>query len=148
MTLHEYLASQGVPGIAGIDTRALTRRLRTAGVMMGAITSDETADEALARLRSLPRYGESDLVREVSTDKPYEWQGAAAKSQRHVVVVDSGVKYNIMRLLVATRLPGDDAARDRLGRRCPGAEARWHPVLARPGRPGVPRLPGGDDASR
>ena len=54
MTLHEYLASQDIPGIAGVDTRALTRRLRTAGVMMGAITSDETADEALARLRSPP----------------------------------------------------------------------------------------------
>ena len=44
-------ASQDIPGIAGVDTRALTRRLRTAGVMMGTITSDETADEALARLR-------------------------------------------------------------------------------------------------
>src|SRR3972149_10928614 len=73
MTLHEYLASQGVPGIAGVDTRALTRKLRSHGVMMGAITTDETPEEALARLRSLPRYGETDLVQEVSNDKPYDW---------------------------------------------------------------------------
>ncbi len=100
MTLHEYLAAEDIPGIAGVDTRALTRRLRTAGVMMGAITSDETADQALARLRSVPRYGDTDLVREVSTDEPYEWQ-ARPELQRHVVVIDSGVKYNILRLLSA-----------------------------------------------
>src|SRR5207247_9104236 len=75
-----------------------TRRLRTAGVRLGAITSEETADQALARLRSVPRYGETDFVREVSTDEPYEWQ-APSEPQRHVVVIDSGVKYNILRLL-------------------------------------------------
>src|SRR5439155_1492522 len=83
---------------ARVNTRALTRRLRTAGVMMGAITSEETADQALARLRSVPRYGETDFVREVSTDEPYEWQ-APSEPQRHIVVVDSGVKFNILRLL-------------------------------------------------
>jgi carbamoyl-phosphate synthase small subunit len=116
MTLHEYLASQDIPGIAGVDTRALTRRLRTAGVMMGAVTSDETADEALARLRSLPRYSEIDLVREVSTDEPYEWE-RPTDAQRHVVVVDSGVKYNILRLLSqrgcrVTTLPAAASADD------------------------------------
>jgi carbamoyl-phosphate synthase small subunit len=127
MTLHDYLASQEIPGIAGVDTRALTRKLRTAGVMMGAITTDETVDEALARLRAVPRYGETDLVREVSTDKPYDWpvtgkggakpdplSGGVARlhPDRHVVVIDSGVKYNIMRLLAqrgcrVTALPSD-----------------------------------------
>jgi carbamoyl-phosphate synthase small subunit len=127
MTLHDYLVSEEIPGIAGVDTRALTRKLRTAGVMMGAITTDETVDEALARLRALPRYGETDLVREVSTDKPYEWpiagraglksdplSGGVIRLQpdRHVVVIDSGVKYNIMRLLAqrgcrVTALPPD-----------------------------------------
>src|ERR1700687_4595280 len=63
MTLHDYLPSEGIPGIAGVDTRALTRKLRTAGVMMGAITTDETVDEALARLRALPSYDETDFVR-------------------------------------------------------------------------------------
>src|SRR5207247_2996784 len=98
MTLHEYLTSQDMPAIAGVDTRALTRRLRTAGVMMGAITSDESIDAALARLRSVPRYGDTDLVREVTTDEPYEWP-VPNGPQRHIVVVDSGVKFNILRLL-------------------------------------------------
>src|SRR2546425_2000354 len=74
MTLHEYLASEGVPGVSGVDTRALTRRLRRAGVMMGAITTDETVEEALGRLRSVPHYSETDLVGEVSTVEPYEWE--------------------------------------------------------------------------
>ena len=42
MTLDEYLAGQGIPGIAGVDTRAITRRLRSRGVMMGAIAVDES----------------------------------------------------------------------------------------------------------
>ena len=124
MTLHDYLASEGIPGIAGVDTRALTRKLRTAGVMMGAITTDETANEALARLRALPRYGEVDLVREVSTDKAYDWPIAGMvglKPDRHVVVIDSGVKYNIMRLLAergcrVTALPPDASAEQILAR--------------------------------
>src|SRR3970282_548819 len=73
MTLHEYLASQEAPGIAGVDTRALTRKLRSHGVMMARTPGGEPADEALARLRSLPAYGETDFVREVSTSEPYEW---------------------------------------------------------------------------
>ena len=120
MTLHDYLASEDVPGIAGVDTRALTRKLRNAGVMMGAITTDETVEQALARLRTFPRYGETDLVREVSTDEPYDWptspsRGVRLQPDRHVVIVDSGVKYNIMRLLAqrgcrVTALPPDAPA--------------------------------------
>jgi carbamoyl-phosphate synthase small subunit len=118
MTLHDYLASQDIPGIAGIDTRALTRKLRSGGVLMGAITTDETVDEALARLRTLPRYGEIDLVRDVATDEPYNWSDAGRK---HIVVVDSGVKYNIMRLLTqrgcqVTALPPDANAEEILSR--------------------------------
>jgi carbamoyl-phosphate synthase small subunit len=138
MTLHDYLVSEGIPGIAGVDTRALTRKLRTAGVMMGAVTADETVDEALARLRALPRYDETDLVREVSTDEPYEWathtvshsidaflvteaEAEAMRQQRHVVVVDDGVKYNIMRMLAergcrVTVLPKDTPAEQILER--------------------------------
>jgi carbamoyl-phosphate synthase small subunit len=106
-TVHDYLASQGIPGIAGVDTRALTRRLRSAGVMMGTITTDETPEEALARLRGVPSYGSIDFVRRVSTEQPYDWQPALSEAEgpdaaRHrIVVVDSGVKYNIMRLLQA-----------------------------------------------
>jgi carbamoyl-phosphate synthase small subunit len=136
ITLHEYLASQGVPGITGVDTRALTRRLRSAGVMMGALTTDETPAEALARLRSLPSYGETDFVREVSTDEPYEWP-VPEPPLRHVVVVDSGVKYNILRLLSqrrcrTTTLPANASAEDILSLRPDG-------VLFSPG-PGDPAL--------
>jgi len=97
-SLHDYLASQGVPGLEGVDTRALTRRLRTRGVMMGAIAIGESPQQALARLREVPRYGTTDLVREVTTPAPYQWE-PPLEPRRHVVVIDSGVKYNIMRLL-------------------------------------------------
>jgi carbamoyl-phosphate synthase small subunit len=96
-TLHDYLAAAGIPAIEGIDTRALTRRLRSAGVMMGTITR-RPPDEALARLRELPRYDGSDFVREVSASKPFEW-AEPDRPQRHVVVLDLGVKHNIMRIL-------------------------------------------------
>ncbi len=136
MTLHEYLASQGIIGISGIDTRALTRRLRRAGVMMGTITADEAAAEALARLHSLPAYGESDLAQEVSTNNAYEWQ-KPDRERRHVVVVDSGVKYNILRLLRkqgcrVTTLPCTASAADVLSLKPDG-------VLFSPG-PGDPTL--------
>jgi len=133
MTLHDYLASQDIPAIAGVDTRALTRRLRSGGVLMGALTTDETAEQALARLRSRPAYGETDFVAEVSTDEPYEWPVSSPTSKarlqpgrpRQVVLVDSGVKYNIMRLLAArgcrvTALPSHASAEDVLSRKPDG----------------------------
>jgi carbamoyl-phosphate synthase small subunit len=100
-TLHEYLAENDVPGIAGVDTRALTRRLRTAGVMMGTVTHDEPAEQALARLRDLPRYGETDLVPRVSTRQQYSYPpgGAARGQRRRIAVLDLGVKFNILRVL-------------------------------------------------
>ena len=98
--LHEFLAGQGVAGISGVDTRAITRRIRSRGVMMGTITSSDTPVEAVARLRAQPPYDEVDFVKEVTTPQAYEWeQGAAAGP--HIVVVDCGVKYNILRMLAA-----------------------------------------------
>jgi carbamoyl-phosphate synthase small subunit len=117
-TLREYLAASCIPGLAGVDTRALTRHLRTAGVMMGAIASDAGPEEALARLRSQPDYGALDFVREVSTRRPYEWEPVAGASDgRHIVVLDMGVKFNILRLLKAqgcrvTVVPPTMAAED------------------------------------
>jgi carbamoyl-phosphate synthase small subunit len=107
-TLDQYLLERGVPGIAGIDTRALTRRLRSAGVMMGTLTDGEPED-ALRRLRDLPRYGSIDLVPEVSASRPFAWPpegayaptGVGADIRHRVVVLDLGVKYNIMRSLRA-----------------------------------------------
>ena len=99
-TLHQYLLENDVPGIAGVDTRALTRKLRSGGVMMGTVTHDETPEQALARLHESPRYGATDLVPWVSTRKPYSYpiDGAPAAGP-HIVVLDLGVKYNILRVL-------------------------------------------------
>jgi carbamoyl-phosphate synthase small subunit len=105
-TLSDYLLERGVPGISGVDTRALTRRLRTAGVMMGAVAQDESPQDALARLRESSRYGSVDLVPTVSAERPFAWppEGVYASSTdpattKRVVLLDLGVKYNIMRSL-------------------------------------------------
>jgi len=101
-TLGEYLGKAGIPGIGGVDTRAITRRLRSVGVMMGTITSDETAEEALQRLQGVPRYDDIDFVKGVSTESPYLWNPSSQSepaSRYHIVVVDGGLKYNILRIL-------------------------------------------------
>ena len=104
MTLDEFLRSQGVLGISGVDTRAITRRLRSRGVMMGTIALNETPEQALARLRDLPTYDGTDFVREVSTPEPYVWHtplpGAEPMEPRFRILVDDcGLKYNILRIL-------------------------------------------------
>ena len=104
MTLDEFLRSQGVLGISGVDTRAITRRLRSQGVMMGTIVLNETPEQALAWLRDLPTYEGTDFVREVSTPEPYAWDtpvpGAEPMEPRfRVLVSDCGLKYNILRIL-------------------------------------------------
>jgi carbamoyl-phosphate synthase small subunit len=76
-TLQEFLLAYGIPGISGIDTRALTRRLRSVGVMMGILSSEMTFEEALEELKSLPRYDSVNFVHQVSTEKAYEWQSHA-----------------------------------------------------------------------
>jgi len=100
-TLHEYLLSQGIPGISGVDTRALTRRLRTQGVMMGLITN-APPESALAHLGEMPRYDDLDFVRTVTTPQRYHWDRSPApqgEARYRILVTDCGVKYNIMRLL-------------------------------------------------
>ena len=113
-TLPEFLLGHGIPGISGIDTRALTRRLRSSGVMMGILTSEMTSEQAFEELRNLPSYDSVDFVRQVSTEKAYEWQsnmpatvnlvssrskGECEPKHPHVVVIDCGLKYNILRVL-------------------------------------------------
>lgn len=115
-TLHEFLLAGGIPGISGIDTRALTRHLRSVGVMMGILTSEMTVDEALNELKTLPRYGSVDFVHQVTAERPYEWQSGSSddqplslrssslslrvqRSNLHIVVVDLGLKYSILRIL-------------------------------------------------
>lgn len=106
-TVHEFLRFYGIPGISGVDTRALTRRLRSAGVMMGILTSEMAPEKALKELKKLPRYGNIDFVKEVTTEKTYKWEeeGTSAPYKsgfqpvHNIVVLDCGTKYNIMRIL-------------------------------------------------
>ncbi len=100
-TVADYLAESGIPGIHGVDTRAITRRLRSSGVMMGIITSRRSPAEALEELARQPDYGEIDFAREVTTPEAYEWpsDGEDVAIKHHVVVLDCGLKYNILRLL-------------------------------------------------
>ncbi|HTY81471.1 MAG TPA: glutamine-hydrolyzing carbamoyl-phosphate synthase small subunit [Dehalococcoidales bacterium] len=97
-TIHDYLLAGNTPGIWGVDTRAITRRLRSSGVMMGMITSSKTKAEALEAIKKAPNYGDIDFVKGVTTDKQYEWKDGT-ESRYHVVALDCGLKYNILRLL-------------------------------------------------
>jgi carbamoyl-phosphate synthase small subunit len=98
-TLHDYLEESGIPGIYGLDTRAITRKLRSSGVMMGMITSSKTAAEALAELKKQPHYGSTDFVRQVSTPTTYKWTSTDHNPTYHIVALDCGLKYNILRQL-------------------------------------------------
>jgi carbamoyl-phosphate synthase small subunit len=138
-TLHQYLIEEGIPGISGIDTRSITRKLRLAGVMMGMITTDRTPQEALRVLKSAPDYGTVDFVRQVTTDRPYRWEvtRTGAPSPYHIVAFDCGLKYNILRLLCSvgasvTVVPCTASAQDILDLKPDG-------ILLSPG-PGDPEL--------
>lgn len=113
MTLKDFLESHGKLGIEGIDTRALTRRIRLEGAMRGMI-STETADIdlLLSRVRAYPGLVGRDLIKEVTCRHPYRWKdgreqaltsaGARLSGRERplrVVVLDCGVKYNILRNL-------------------------------------------------
>jgi carbamoyl-phosphate synthase small subunit len=98
-TVQQYLARSGIPGIYGLDTRAITRRLRSHGVMMGMITSQKTPQQALEELRKAPNYGSIDFVKQVTTQAPYQWQSDSSASMYHIVALDCGLKYNILRIL-------------------------------------------------
>jgi len=115
-SLDAYLERHGVPGIAGIDTRALVRRIRDSGFQMGALSTDpEQQDEAelIANARAAPGLDGRDLAHEVSCRAPYRWSegpwpGIDGQMPRppcptpvfRVVAYDFGVKRNILRRLV------------------------------------------------
>lgn len=98
-TLDHFLAGSGIPGLSGADTRAITRRLRLRGVMMGILSSKMTSREALDKLSRLPSYNSTDFVRKVTTRQTYARQTAEGPAPYHIVVIDCGLKYNILRLL-------------------------------------------------
>jgi len=98
--LDGYLKKSNIVGIWGVDTRALTRRLRYEGVMMGAVSTELTGQELVAQLQdSANRYDAIDWVRKVTTPEPYTWGPNPKEARFHVAVLDCGVKYNILREL-------------------------------------------------
>ncbi|MGO9309224.1 MAG: glutamine-hydrolyzing carbamoyl-phosphate synthase small subunit [Spirochaetia bacterium] len=105
--LASWLAARGVVGIQGVDTRALTRHLRIEGAKHGVVSSADLDPRSLAvKLAASPRIVGIDLVREVTCRVPYEWTEGlpgvpVSEPRRQVVVMDCGVKRNILRHLVS-----------------------------------------------
>ncbi len=122
-SLGDYLKGHDIPGIHGIDTRALTRKLRSVGAMNGVISSEVLdAEELLRQLQTLPSMEGLNLVKEVTTPDIYEWSEATEESwafsakavtdaervepkpatdesQLTVVAIDFGIKRNILKRL-------------------------------------------------
>jgi carbamoyl-phosphate synthase small subunit len=95
--LASYLAAAQIPLLEGIDTRRLTRHLRTAGVMRGVIAAgDAPTAEVLAALEACPSMEGLDLASLVTTSEQYEWGNPDAP--HHIVAYDFGIKRNILRL--------------------------------------------------
>ncbi len=112
-SLQDYLTQHSVVGIYGIDTRSLTRKLRSSGAMNGAI-STEILDpaELLLKVQAAPSMAGLNLVKDVTTDKTYEWtaateaewefsDGAQANQEFTVVALDFGIKRNILKRLAS-----------------------------------------------
>lgn len=111
--LCSFLVDHGIPAIAGVDTRALTRRLRDGGAQNAAVLVGDTVSdtEALAAARSFPGLLGRDLVQDVASSTDFEWTLATGQPEQgyraqnvdqtkyHVVVYDFGSKRNILRLL-------------------------------------------------
>ncbi len=113
-TLRDYLASNHIVAISDIDTRALTRLLRSSGVMRGVVATGNDLDVAglVERARSIPKMEGSDLVQGVTSHTPFDWPqedpdefGVAierrTKQRLKIAAYDFGMKWNIMRRLSA-----------------------------------------------
>ncbi|MCM0676808.1 glutamine-hydrolyzing carbamoyl-phosphate synthase small subunit [Micromonospora phytophila] len=99
--LEDRLAAEGVVGIAGVDTRALTRHLRERGAMRVGVSSVEDDPRALlARVRQSPEMVGADLSAEVTTEKPYVVE-AIGEHRFTVAALDLGIKRNVPRRLAA-----------------------------------------------
>ena len=139
LTLHEFLAGQGIPGIAEVDTRSITRQIRSQGVMLGIITNGDP-DVALRQLQDSPPYGHRDYVATVTTPDGYNWDGDnedLIEAKHRILVTDCGLKYNILRQLRrrgcrVTVVPASTPAEELLAMEPSG-------VLFSPG-PGDPKL--------
>lgn len=133
-SLPDYLRQHGIPGIYGIDTRSLTRKLRSSGVMNGAISTDVLdPTELLRQLQSAPSMAGLNLVSEVTTKVPYEWSEPTETTWEcfpedpaengpllTVVAIDFGIKRNILRRLTrygcrVIVVPADSSAETIMG---------------------------------
>ena len=140
MTLSDYLVKQQTVAIAGIDTRQLTRHLRTHGAQNGCImalakgevVSEAAIEKAVSAAKTAPSMSGLDLAKVVSVQQPYEWSqtewklaglngkpgyGVQANAQFHVVAFDFGVKKNILRMIAErgariTVVPAQTSAAD------------------------------------
>lgn len=116
--LDAYLASHGVLGIEGIDTRALTKHLRSLGAMRACVTTELNAEQAIEAARNAPSMKGMDYVKEVSTPKSYLWSDESRRwilpnvstnqpgpyeelppVKHRIVAYDFGIKFNILRSL-------------------------------------------------
>ena len=113
-TLRDYLVANGIVAISDIDTRALTRKLRSGGVMRGVVVtgSDLDPQALVARAQALPKMEGSDLVRDVTTGAAFDWPGEdpgefgiaagrLATRRLKIAAYDFGMKRNILRRLSA-----------------------------------------------
>ena len=116
MTLDEYLKQQKVLGIADVDTRAITRRLRVTGCLNGVICTDASIpDEKLIEMTKSWTIVGKDLIKEVTCSEPYEWKDPTGEEWEfseparayadgkpfNIVAYDFGIKHNILRRLAA-----------------------------------------------
>lgn len=155
--LETWLADEGVPGVAGIDTRRLTEHLREVGVLRGLVhvgpAGRRPSDDQLARrLKAAPRYGDEPLVPEVSVERPTLY---SVERGPLVALMDGGVKASIIRALLerrlsVLRLPYDHEVPDAWeGRKVagllvgngPGDPAQLAPTIEELGRPANRRIP-------
>ncbi len=99
MSLEKYFEKNNVLGIEGVDTRALTKHIRLEGAMRAVISSEDSDNKSLVKkAKSSPKLAGIDLAREVTCKKPYSWN---KDGKFKVVVLDCGVKFNILRILAA-----------------------------------------------
>ena len=101
MSLGEYFSRNRIAAISGVDTRALTRRIRNQGAMRGMITTDvhRSVDSIIGEIKQAPSMAGLDLVQRVTALRPYPFEENPEGSRFNVAVYDFGVKKDILRQL-------------------------------------------------
>jgi carbamoyl-phosphate synthase small subunit len=101
MSLSDYFEQHRIAAIQGIDTRALTRKIRSEGAMRGMITTqhDRSVEQVVGEVRRAPSMSGLDLVHHVTAREKYAFDEHPAEAQRRVAVYDYGVKRDILRQL-------------------------------------------------